>query len=50
MPASWARVCALPGDEIGNRTAAGWRTAIDLCDDAGLLEGRVTPVDVLPPP
>ena len=48
VEASWARVCALLGDEIGNQTAAGWQTTIDLYDDAGLLEGRVTPADVLP--
>ena len=48
VEASWARVWALLGDEIGNQTAAGWQTTIDLYDDAGLLEGRVTPADVLP--
>ena len=41
-------MCALLGDEIGNQTAAGWQTTIDLYDDAGLLEGTVTPADVLP--
>ena len=29
VEASWARVCALLGDEIGNHTAAGWQTTID---------------------
>ena len=48
VEASWARVCALLGDDIGNQTAAGWQTTIDLYDDAGLLEGSVTPADVLP--
>ena len=27
---------------------AGWQITIDLYDDAGLLEGRVTPADVRP--
>ena len=49
VEASWTRVCALLGDEIGSQIVAGWRTTIDLYDDAGLLEGRVTPLDVLPP-
>ena len=43
VEASWARVCALLGDEIGNHTAAGWQTTIDLYDDAGLL--APAPVD-----
>ena len=36
-------MCALLGDEIGNHTAAGWQTTIDLYDDAGLL--APAPVD-----
>ena len=43
VEASWARVCALLGDEIGNHTAGGWQTTIDLYDDAGLL--APAPVD-----
>ncbi len=52
VEASWARVCTLLGDEIGNHTAAGWQTTIDLYDDAGLL--APAPVDRggprVPPP
>ena len=40
VEASWARVCALLGDEIGNQTDAGWQTTIDPLYPGGELPGR----------
>ena len=39
VEASWARVCALLGDEIRNQTAAGWQTTIDRRERTGAGPG-----------
>jgi len=46
--ASWAKVCDFIGTDIGQQTAEGWQTTIDLYNDVGLLGGQVLPADVMP--
>ena len=48
VDASIERVCALVGDNVGLQTPAGWQRTIDVYAAAGLLEGPLTPGDVLP--
>ena len=47
---SWASVCAFIGEDVGQQTAEGWQTTIDLYGSVGLLGNTpVTPADILPP-
>ena len=47
---SWASVCAFIGEDVGQQTAEGWQTTIDLYSSVGLLGNTpVTPADILPP-
>jgi len=47
VTASWAKVCDFIGAGIGQQTAEGWQTTIDLYNDVGLLDGQVLPADIL---
>lgn len=48
VKASWAKVCGFVGGNIGTQTVDGWQTTIDLYGKLGLLNGPVTPADILP--
>lgn len=45
---SWAKVCEFIGGDYGTQTIQGWQATIDLYGKLGLLNGPVSPADIMP--
>ncbi|MDQ3564126.1 MAG: ABC transporter substrate-binding protein [Pseudomonadota bacterium] len=48
VKSSWAKVCKFIGGDYGTQTVQGWQSTIDLYGKLDLLNGPVSPADIMP--